>query len=304
VINPEKIEGVNSFVVYQVKTKTNAPQYAFREFSVSRRYRDFRWLVNQLTARYPGLIIPPVPEKQTLGRFSPEFIEYRRIALEKCLQRIGKHPVLQMSHDFKTFIETREDFAVISEDLKRETHRGFFDKLGDAVSSAFTFSKVSEVDDWFEQKRTYLDILETQLHGLHKSLEQVTKHRKELCMLSNELADCAILLKRNHSSEEKTDFLGELLEEFVAVEKEIATLHSLQATSESASITSTIDEYERLVGAIKKALSNRQKSLEHWQSMKTSVQKKKDAYEKLKVSFVKGDKLLIAQRDLHEVIII
>jgi sorting nexin-1/2 len=301
VVNPEKIEGmVKPFVVYQVKTKTNAPQYTQREFSVTRRYRDFRWLVKQLTARYPGLIVPPVPEKQALGRFSPDFIEYRRRALEKCLQRIGQHPILQMSHDFRTFLEIAEDFESIAGDLERETRRGFFDKLGDVVSSALSFSKTSEVDDWFEQKRLRLDIMETQLHSLHKSLEQMIRCRKELGLLSTDTAECVLLLRRNHTLHEDGDNLGFVLEELAEAEKEMATIHLQQATCETTTLMATVDEYERLIGSIKKALGTRQKSLEQWQSLESSLHKKRDVYEKIKSSLVKGDKLMMAQRDVHE----
>lgn len=76
--------------------------------NVTRRFTNFVWLYNQLTTKCPGVVVPPIPEKQALGRFESEFVEQRRSALEKCLRRIAAHPVLSRSPDFKLFIEASD----------------------------------------------------------------------------------------------------------------------------------------------------------------------------------------------------
>jgi hypothetical protein len=43
-----------------------------------------------------------------VGRFSPEFVETRRRALEKFLGRIGVHPLLRQSDNFRSFLEANE----------------------------------------------------------------------------------------------------------------------------------------------------------------------------------------------------
>lgn len=82
----------------QVNTQTNLPEYSYgtyvgemlilftlsRRFSVIRRYSDFVWLSDQLAKDVPGSIVPPLPEKAVVGRFSAEFVESRRRLLEKC----------------------------------------------------------------------------------------------------------------------------------------------------------------------------------------------------------------------------
>eukprot|EP00965_Chrysotila_dentata_P056599 1877839-Pleurochrysis_carterae.AAC.1 len=47
----------------QVTTKTSLPQFKFNHFSVNRRFRDFDWLHAQLGLKFPGAIVPPLPEK-------------------------------------------------------------------------------------------------------------------------------------------------------------------------------------------------------------------------------------------------
>lgn len=64
------------------------------------------WLYQALNNNNPGIVVPPPPEKQQLGRFQEEFVEARRSALERMLNKIGQHPLLQRDVDFKLFIES------------------------------------------------------------------------------------------------------------------------------------------------------------------------------------------------------
>ena len=86
-------EGMSAYFTYEVTTKTSLPQYAFGQFSVTRRFRDFDWLHAQLSHKYPGVIVPPLPEKQVTNRFSVDFVEKRREQLEAFLQVIVDHPL-------------------------------------------------------------------------------------------------------------------------------------------------------------------------------------------------------------------
>jgi sorting nexin-1/2 len=95
-----------SHTEYKVRTKTNSKAFKSEEFAVNRRYRDFLWLYNALNNNNPGIVVPPPPEKQQLGRFQDEFVEARRTALERMLNKIGLHPLLQRDIDFKLFIES------------------------------------------------------------------------------------------------------------------------------------------------------------------------------------------------------
>ena len=59
----------------------------------------------------PGVVVPPVPEKNPYRRFDQGFVEQRRLALEKCIQKIANHPVLQKDSDLKMFLES-DTFAL------------------------------------------------------------------------------------------------------------------------------------------------------------------------------------------------
>jgi sorting nexin-1/2 len=72
--------------------------------SVLRRYSDFLWLYERLHVERSGAIVPPLPEKQAVSRFSPEFVEDRRRCLEKFLRRVILHPELWDSTCLLTFL--------------------------------------------------------------------------------------------------------------------------------------------------------------------------------------------------------
>lgn len=80
-------------------------------FSVLRRYSDFLWLYETLSINNPGVVVPPVPEKNPFGRFNDHFVRQRRFALEKCIQKIANHPVLAKDPDLKLFLES-DSFAL------------------------------------------------------------------------------------------------------------------------------------------------------------------------------------------------
>lgn len=59
----------------------------------------------------PGVIVSPIPEKSSLNRFQEAFVENRRLALNKSIQKIANHPALCNDIDLKLFLES-DNFAL------------------------------------------------------------------------------------------------------------------------------------------------------------------------------------------------
>jgi len=93
------------------QTQTTSPLFQKSAFSVLRRYSDFLWLYETLSINNPGVVVPPVPEKNTFGRFDDQFVRQRRLALEKCIQKTANHPVLGKDPDMRMFLES-DSFAL------------------------------------------------------------------------------------------------------------------------------------------------------------------------------------------------
>lgn len=97
---------MNKFTSYKVNTTVlqTHSNFPFQSSSVIRRYSDFVWLVSQLLEAYPGCIVPPLPEKQAVSRFSPEFVESRRRQLDKFIVRVSEHEELINSECLAVFL--------------------------------------------------------------------------------------------------------------------------------------------------------------------------------------------------------
>ncbi|KAF3937189.1 hypothetical protein ABW19_dt0203158 [Dactylella cylindrospora] len=300
--DPHKVGDLTSaHIVYQVTTKTSSKAYKVPEFTVSRRYRDFLWLYNSLIVSNPGVIVPPPPEKQNLGRFDQDFVESRRAALERMLNKIALHPVLQQDGDLKIFLES-ESFNV---DVKQKEKQaasaetgggGLFGSIG--IGGAFsTAQKFVETDEWFLDRKAYLDALETQLKNLMKSIDTVIKQRKELAESANDFGNSLHAL----SAVELSNSLSSPLASLADLQIRLKELYDRQAQQDVLTLGITIDEYIRLIGSVKLAFQQRQKAFHSWHAAESDTQKKRSTYEKLqRQGKTQGDRLNQMQAEVAD----
>ncbi|KAJ3287467.1 sorting nexin-3 [Rhizoclosmatium globosum] len=87
--------GRSQFVDYEIVVKTNIPAFKIKHSVVRRRYSDFEWFKDALERESSKVNIPPLPGKVYTNRFSDEVIETRRAGLERFLQIVAGHPLLQ-----------------------------------------------------------------------------------------------------------------------------------------------------------------------------------------------------------------
>ncbi|KAL4955611.1 Vps5 C terminal like-domain-containing protein [Aspergillus filifer] len=277
--DPHKVGDLtSSHIVYQVRTKTTSKAYRQPEFTVSRRYRDFLWLYNSLHSNNPGVVVPPPPEKQAVGRFDTNFVESRRAALERMLNKTAAHPILQHDGDLKIFLES-EAFNV---DVKNKENRepdlgqskGMFSSFGISVGGS---GKFIEHDDWFHDRKIYLDALENQLKALMKAIDTVVAQRKGLSEAAGEFSTSIQSL----AAVELSPILSGPLYGLSDLQLRIKELYDRQAQQDVLTLGITIDEYLRLIGSVKTAFSQRQKAYHSWHAAESELQKRKHSQEKL-----------------------
>ncbi|KAJ2306044.1 Sorting nexin-3 [Coemansia sp. RSA 2706] len=80
---------------YEIICRTNIPNFKLRQSSVRRRYSEFEWLRDLLQLQMPRVTVPPLPGKVFTNRFDDRVIEDRREGLERFLQIVAGHPLLQ-----------------------------------------------------------------------------------------------------------------------------------------------------------------------------------------------------------------
>ncbi len=62
-------DGISSYMVFKVNTRTNVTYFKRKDMSVSRRFSDFLGLHDKLSEKYlqNGRVVPPAPDKSLVG---------------------------------------------------------------------------------------------------------------------------------------------------------------------------------------------------------------------------------------------
>uniref|UniRef100_A0AAZ3QBE9 PX domain-containing protein n=1 Tax=Oncorhynchus tshawytscha TaxID=74940 RepID=A0AAZ3QBE9_ONCTS len=172
-------------VKFTVHTKTTLSSFQKPDFSVPRQHEDFIWLHDALveTEDYAGLIIPPAPPKPDFesprekmhklgeGEATMTKEEYTKMKQELeaeylavfkktvqvhevFLQRLSSHPILSKDRNFQIFLEYDQDLSVRRKNAK-ETFGSFFKNMVKSADEVI-ISGIKEVDDFFEQEKTFL----------------------------------------------------------------------------------------------------------------------------------------------------
>uniref|UniRef100_A0A8C8JP36 PX domain-containing protein n=1 Tax=Oncorhynchus tshawytscha TaxID=74940 RepID=A0A8C8JP36_ONCTS len=274
ITNPEKVgDGMNAYMAYKVSTQTTLPMFRSKTFTVRRRFSDFLGLYEKLSDKHTpnGYIVPPPPEKSIMGmtkvkvgkedNSSAEFVERRRAALERYLQRVVFHPSLLQDPDVREFLE-RDDMPR-AHNTQALSGAGFLKMINRATDSLSKMTiKMNESDVWFEEKLQEVEAEDQQLRKLHIMVDSLVGHRKELSVNTGGFAKSVAMLG---SSEDNT----------------------------------LLADYIRLLGSVRASFDQRMKTWQRWQDAQNMLQKKRETEAKL-LWANKPDKLQQAKDDITE----
>uniref|UniRef100_A0A2K5YS48 Sorting nexin-1 n=1 Tax=Mandrillus leucophaeus TaxID=9568 RepID=A0A2K5YS48_MANLE len=285
---------------------TSLPLFRSKQFAVKRRFSDFLGLYEKLSEKHSqnGFIVPPPPEKSLIGMTkvkvgkedssSAEFLEKRRAALERYLQRIVNHPTMLQDPDVREFLEKEElPRAVGTQTLSGAGLLKMFNKATDAVSKMTI--KMNESDIWFEEKLQEVECEEQRLRKLHAVVETLVNHRKELALNTAQFAKSLAMLG---SSEDNTA-LSRALSQLAEVEEKIEQLHQEQANNDFFLLAELLSDYIRLLAIVRAAFDQRMKTWQRWQDAQATLQKKREAEARL-LWANKPDKLQQAKDEILE----
>ncbi|KAM9375852.1 sorting nexin-1a isoform 2-T2 [Pholidichthys leucotaenia] len=305
--DPEKIgDGMNAYMAYKVSTQTTLPMFRIKTFTVRRRFSDFLGLYEKLSEKHGpnGCIVPPPPEKSFLGMTkvkvgkedssSADFVERRRGALERYLQRVVNHPSLLQDPDVREFLEKEElPRAVSTQALSGAGFLKMINKATDAVSKMTI--KMNEFDVWFEDKLQEVEAADQQFKKLHTLAESLVVHRKELSVNTASFAKSAAML----GSAEDNTALSRALSQLAEVEDKMEQLHQDQAVNDTFSLSEQIADHIRLLGAVRGSFDHRMKAWQRWQDAQSMLQKRRETEAKL-LWANKPDKLQLAKEEIAE----
>ncbi|RXW19154.1 hypothetical protein EST38_g6689 [Candolleomyces aberdarensis] len=195
----ELAETKDAYVSYLVSAKTNLPIFSTSNPSSRRRYQDFVFLREHLVRDFPACVVPVLPDKHRLeyltgDRFSPEFMERRRVDLHRFLERIARHPILQRSTLLRAFFESTEWHVYMHQHVAhpptQEPSAGLIDNISDSLLNAF--SKVRKPDDRFLSMRENVDKFE---EGLTTTERLYTRIRNRTSDLTADYHDLAVAVQ-------------------------------------------------------------------------------------------------------------
>ncbi|QHO25948.1 sorting nexin 1 [Arachis duranensis] len=304
VTDPVKLgNGVQAYISYRVITKTNFPEYQGPEKIVIRRYSDFVWLRDRLFEKYKGIFIPPLPEKSAVEkfRFSAEFIEMRRQALDLFVNRIASHHELQQSEDLRMFLQAEEETM----ERLRAQETGIFKKPSDLMQIFKDVqSKVSDVvlgkekpveesDPDYEKLKHYIFELENHLAEAQKHAYRLVKRHREL---GQSLSDFGKAVKLLGASEGNS--LGKAFSELGIKSEILSTKLQKEAHQILMNFEEPLKDYVRAVQSIKATIAERANSFRKQCQLAETVKLKEIDLERQRLH--RSEKLAEAEREYHE----
>uniref|UniRef100_A0A3Q3VMX2 PX domain-containing protein n=1 Tax=Mola mola TaxID=94237 RepID=A0A3Q3VMX2_MOLML len=283
-------------VKFTVHTKTTLSSFQKPEFSVPRQHEDFIWLHDTLveTEDYAGLIIPPAPPKPDFesprekmhklgeGEATMTKDEYTKMKQELeaeylavfkktvqvheiFLQRLSSHPILSKDRNFQIFLEYDQDLTVRRKNAK-EMFGGFFKNMVKSADEVL-ISGIKEVDDFFEQEKTFLLDYYSKIKDSTAKAEKMTRAHKNI-------ADDYILVSASLSS------LSTPLQIFVPICKYKASLFVLRqkvegrvASDQELKLTELLRYYMRDIQAAKDLLYRRARALADYENSNKALDK-------------------------------
>lgn len=294
-------KSINSYVKYAIETKTNLPYFRSETSTVERRFSDFLGLREKLAQKHmvDGFIVLPAPEKNAIATFQTkmtkeeditshnEFLERRKCALERFLNRIAQHPVLRTDPDFRDFLELQAELprSTSTSALSKEGMKRLFGQVTESVTKMGY--RMDESDKWFDEKALQLDNLDTQLMKLHTSVGALIHHRKLLTVTTGNFARSVAILG---NVEEYTPLSFDL-SKLATTKEKIEHLYADQVNNDFYLISELLHDYINLISAIKEVFQHRIKVYQNWQQAQQTLARKREQKQRNDLMVGRSDKL-------------
>eukprot|EP00268_Persea_americana_P051534 TRINITY_DN5701_c1_g1_i4.p1 TRINITY_DN5701_c1_g1~~TRINITY_DN5701_c1_g1_i4.p1 ORF type:complete len:584 (+),score=121.85 TRINITY_DN5701_c1_g1_i4:277-2028(+) len=316
------VPGGNTYVTYLIETRTNMPEFGEAAFGVRRRFRDVVTLADRLAEAYRGFFIPPRPDKNVVESQvmqKQEFVEQRRVALEKYLCRLAAHPVIRKSDELKVFLQVQgklplpvtTDVASRMLDGAVKLPRQLFGEQGSVVAPheavqpakggrdllrIFKELKQSVVNDWsgarpavveedkvFMEKKEKIQDLEQQLSTTSQQAEALVKAQQDMGETMGELGLAFIKLTKFETEEVvyNSQRIRAADTRSVATAAVKASRFYRESNAQTVKHLDTLHEYLGLMLAVHSAFSDRSSALLTVQTLSSELSSLHSRAEKL-----------------------
>jgi len=221
-----------------------------------------------------------------MGKFSSDFVESRRRALERFLTRIAGHPELGRNESFVLFLQG-DDGALKSamEASKSPASKRFSAAaswISDTANQLANSGKMVQVessssDSKIEEIHQSIIAMERQMQNIAKHAESLVKRSKEMSHSLDEFGQSFTAL----GASEGGDSLGTALTQIGTAVDLISVSGTEHAEAEVLRLQEPLEEYVRMIGSVKSAMAVRQERKASYIAILTDLSVKQSAYEKL-----------------------
>jgi len=109
-------DGVTPYTSYTLKG-SKLPE------TLNRRYRDFDALRKKLVERWPGVFIPNIPHKKTIGSTDKGTVELRIEQINRFLKKLSNIDYLFKSDEMELFLQNSSNIPKILDNVKEESYQ-------------------------------------------------------------------------------------------------------------------------------------------------------------------------------------
>jgi sorting nexin-1/2 len=323
-------DGLNKYTAYRVDVRppavgadasmggsiiiNAAPNQQQQYSAVLRRYSDFLWLYERLHTERPGAIVPPLPEKQPVGRFSPQFVEERRVHLERFLRRVAVHPELQDTASLDLFLRA-DDMAfnaaknaktsgiVMNASMMQQSQYGGglnlgMGGMGNTLMQPSTTKKAEGIKRWFAETKTSMtgdlvkspdddifDEINRYITGLDNQMKNISQQASGLVRKGKEIANGLFEfgLAFNLLGQSEADALGSALSSMGETADQLSVLSAEHAEREMAQFEEPLQDYIKMIHAAKLAVQRRSEKRLSYSTCLSEVESKVTQLNKLRM---------------------
>jgi sorting nexin-1/2 len=277
--------------------------------AVLRRYSDFLWLYERLHMERAGAIVPPIPEKQPVGRFSPTFVEDRRVHLERFLRRVAVHPELADATCLDTFLRADDVTYQAAKNAKGTVMSasqanlmqpsppkkdGFKRWFAEAKTSMTGDLVRSPDDDLFDEIHRYVHGLDNQMRNVSHQASGLVRKGKEI---ANGLFEFGLAF--NLLGQSEADALGDALGKMGETADRLSVLSAEHAEKEMAQFEEPLQDYIKVIHAVKLALQRRHEKRLSYSTCLAEVEAKQSQLAKLRAQIGSEAKAYAAEMSLR-----
>ena len=275
--------------------------------AVLRRYSDFLWLYERLHLERAGAIVPPLPEKQPVGRFSPAFVEDRRRQLERFLRRVAVHPELADAKCLETFLRADDVTFQAAKHAKNEAMM-----MNNNPQNPYSYQpptlhhqpmmtatppKKEGFKRWFAETKTSIsgdlvrspddelfDEINRYIHGLDTQMKNVSHQASGLVRKGKEIANGLFEfgLAFNLLGQSEADALGDSLGKMGETADRLSVMTAEHAEQECQQLEDPLVDMIKMIHAVKLALQRRHEKRLTYSTCLQEVESKQTQVAKLR----------------------